>query len=128
MDFRPHGTGQKKLIIKNFTGPRKLPKNYDVDSWRMLEEAVRAIQSLGRIIPNIFLYSAFFQTKFLCETGNFHFLLVGQIKKLPISPWLTDSLCFKILLLFQNCTGGGYKTGNICGYKTGIMCDYKTNK
>ena len=48
MDFRPHGTGQKKLIIKNFTGPRKLPKNYDVDSWRMLEEAVRAIQSLGQ--------------------------------------------------------------------------------
>ena len=73
MDFRPHGTGQKKLIIKNFTGPRKLPKNYDVDSWRMLEEAVRAIQSLGRIIPNIFLYSAFFKQNFYVKPVIFTF-------------------------------------------------------
>lgn len=45
MDFRPHGAGQKKLIIKNFSGPRKLPKNYELDTWKMLEEAVRAIQN-----------------------------------------------------------------------------------
>ena len=45
MDLGPHRIGQKKLVIKNWTGPQKWPKNYEAESWKKLEEAVRAIQS-----------------------------------------------------------------------------------
>ena len=50
MACRPNGTGRKKLVIRNFTGPRKLPKNYEEETWQMLEEAVRAIQNRSSFI------------------------------------------------------------------------------
>ena len=47
-----HGmhTGQKKLVIKGFRGPRALPKNYEQESWSKLEEAVKAIQSRSTFV------------------------------------------------------------------------------
>ena len=50
MACRPNGVGRKKLVIKNFTGPRKLPKNYEEETWQMLEEAVKAIQNRSSFI------------------------------------------------------------------------------
>merc|ERR1712113_255411 len=43
-------TGQKKLVIKGFKGPRALPKNYEAESWVMLEEAVKAIQQRSTFV------------------------------------------------------------------------------
>lgn len=51
MDYHMQGyTGQKKLIIKGFRGPRTLPKNYEQESWIKLEEAVKAIQSRSTFV------------------------------------------------------------------------------
>ena len=50
MACRPNGAGRKKLVIRNFTGPRCLPKNYEEETWLMLEEAVRAIQNRSSFI------------------------------------------------------------------------------
>lgn len=52
MDYQMHGmhTGQKKLVIKGFRGPRALPKNYEQESWSKLEEAVKAIQSRSTFV------------------------------------------------------------------------------
>ncbi|KAK3844857.1 MAG: cullin-4B [Linnemannia gamsii] len=34
----------KKLVIKNFTVTPQLPENYEIETWKVLQEAVRAIQ------------------------------------------------------------------------------------
>jgi len=44
MAFEPQ-IGQKKLVIRNWSGPKQLPKSYENESWVMLEEAVQAIQT-----------------------------------------------------------------------------------
>ncbi|CAG5088020.1 Oidioi.mRNA.OKI2018_I69.PAR.g11705.t1.cds [Oikopleura dioica] len=44
MAFEPQ-IGNKKLVIRNWSGPKKLPKSYENESWVMLEEAVQAIQT-----------------------------------------------------------------------------------
>ena len=51
MDYgRVPGAGHKKIVIRNFRGPRKLPKNYEAETWIMLEEAVKAIQQRSTFV------------------------------------------------------------------------------
>lgn len=45
MAFEPLAGSHKKLVIKNWSGPKKLPKSYENESWSMLEESVKAIQT-----------------------------------------------------------------------------------
>ncbi|KAF9150333.1 Cullin-4 [Linnemannia schmuckeri] len=41
----------KKLVIKNFTVTPQLPKDYELETWKVLQEAVRAIQE-SRPVPS----------------------------------------------------------------------------
>ena len=54
MDYgRVPGSAQKKIIIRNFKGPRKLPQNYENDTWVMLEEAVKEAVKYTFFIDNV---------------------------------------------------------------------------